>query len=259
MMDVVTSARNPKVVAAARLAQAKERRTRGEMLLEGPHLVDEAARAGIHLVSLFGLATDDLARRLAQDARAAWIPCTSEVLTRLGSTDHPRGPIAVAAIPAVEVPWRRDSVVAHVSDPGNAGTLIRSAAAFGLDIRFGGRAVDVWSPKVLRAGAGAHFLTGVSTGLEVVPLSVGTIATVVEGGEPVPDAIQALDPTRLWAIVVGSEAHGLDRSAIARSTVAVTIPMAGATESLNAAVAGSIVAYELARWRYSVGGPTGGH
>jgi TrmH family RNA methyltransferase len=259
MMDLVTSPRNPRVVAAAKLARARERRRRGEMLLEGPHLVGEAVRVGVGLRLVFGTETDTASRALADRAGTDWIPCTEEVLQRLGATEHPRGPIAVAAIPEETFEWGRDAMVVDLRDPGNAGTLIRTAAAFGLDIAFTGDAVDVWAPKVLRAGAGAHFLTCIGIGISVVPDHVGTIATVAEGGVILPDAMKRLDPSRVWAALVGSEPHGLSAAEVAGADLAVTIPMPGNTESLNAAVAGSIVAYELACWRSAVGTPSVGH
>ncbi|MEX1271419.1 MAG: TrmH family RNA methyltransferase, partial [Acidimicrobiia bacterium] len=81
-----------------------------------------------------------------------------------------------------------------------------------------------------------------------------TIATVVKGGVAARELGTVLDPARRWAILVGSEAHGLSDDEVAAADVQVTIPMPGGTESLNAAVAGAIVAYELALWRNAAGG-----
>jgi TrmH family RNA methyltransferase len=258
-MDPITSPRNPRVAAAAKLVRARERRRRGEMLLEGPHVVEAAVTAGVTLRSVFGLDGDSASRTLAARAGATWVPCTEEVLERLGATEHPRGPMAVGVIPDTAVGWRRDTLVADLRDPGNAGTLIRTAAAFGLDICFSSQAVDVWAPKILRAGAGAHFLTDVGTGLETVPDGVGTIATVVTGGAPPARAFERLDSGRVWAVMVGSEPHGLSPATVDSADVTVTIPMPGRTESLNAAVAASIVAYELSLWRSAVGSHSDGH
>ncbi len=149
-------------------------------------------------------------------------------------------------------------MVAHVTDPGNAGTLIRTAAALGFDLAFPAGAVDIWSPKVLRAGAGAHFSTTISTGEPIDP-SIGTIATVVRGGLPLPDLAGRLEATRRWAILIGEEAGGLEARQVEAADLTVTIPMAGEVESLNAAVAGAIVAYEVGRWRISVGPIGAGH
>jgi TrmH family RNA methyltransferase len=173
-----------------------------------------------------------------------------EVLERLAPTESPRGPISVIEIPA---PRRvsRDFVALHVSDPGNAGTLIRTSAAFGFDVAVGPIAVDVWSPKVLRSAAGAHFNTAIGS----VPPGAGLIAAVPAGAVPLDQMHSRLDRSKQWGVMVGSEAHGLGPQAIAAADVSVSIPMPGGMESLNAAVAGSIVAYELMRWRNSVRAP----
>lgn len=233
----------------AALRRARERRARRLTLLEGPHLLLEAVAAGAVVVEVFGLPDDEEARSLAERGGAEWIPVSGEVLDRLAPTETPRGPVAVMTLPA-ESQTSRDVLDLFVGDPGNAGTLIRTAAAFALDVVCEDGAVDPWSPKVLRAGAGAHFRTAIAGALDP---TVGRIATVVTGGMAPRHLGSRLDPARRWAVLVGSEAHGLSPSQAARADLVVTIPMVGGTESLNAGVAGSIVAYELSRWREEVG------
>ena len=241
-MEPVRSTRNPRVIAAVRLHRARERNRTGRTLLEGPHLLDEARRGGGEIVEIFGLGRPEF-----EDPR--WVEVTQDVLGKLAGTQNPRGPVAILAIPE-PAPIHRDHLSVRVTDPGNAGTLIRTAAAFALDVVFRAGSVDPWAPKVLRAGAGAHFRTGIG----LSPAAAGTIATVVEGGIA-PDRLgEVCDPGRIWEIAVGSEAHGIAPAEAAAADVRVTIPMPGATESLNAAVAGAIIAYEFARWRKSVGG-----
>lgn len=245
-MEPVRSPRNPRVGEAVRLRRARERRTRHQTLLEGPHLLAEAAAAGAAIVEVFGLAGDEDARRLAEQSGAVWIPVEQPVLDRLAPTETPRGPVAVLAYPAPVAP-SRDFLWLELGDPGNAGTLVRTAAAFGLDVAAPAGTVDLWSPKVLRAAAGGHFHTGVAQPWELGD-DVGRIVTVLEGGIA-PAALADLDRTRRWAVLIGSEAHGLGAETRRTADVSVTIPMPGGTESLNAAVAGAIVAYELARQR----------
>ncbi|MEX1005254.1 MAG: RNA methyltransferase [Acidimicrobiia bacterium] len=241
-MEPVRSTRNPRVTAAARLRRARERKRLGLTLLEGPHLLEEALAAGAEVLEVFGLGSP-------QPAVPNWVEVTEDVLIRLADTESPRGPVAVMRIPPA-VTATRDHLVLGVSDPGNAGTLIRTAAAFGLDVAFGSDAVDPWSPKVLRAAAGSHFRTVIGDRVR----DAATIATVVKGGVAARELGTVLDPARRWAILVGSEAHGLSDDEVAAADVQVTIPMPGGTESLNAAVAGAIVAYELALWRNAAGG-----
>ncbi len=246
MTEPVRSTRNPRVVAASRLHRARERRETGRTLLEGPHVVADAIAAGVRIVEMF-VGCDD-AEGLELAARAGVTPVLLEphVLGRVAGTETPRGPVAVIDAPAAGH-VRRDAVIIEVTDPGNAGTILRSAAAFGLDVVAVEGSTDLWSPKVLRAAAGAHFHTTIG---DVGPQA--TIATVVDGGVAPWDLGSVLDRDQTWAVLVGSEAHGLDRVRVERADVLVTIPMPGGTESLNAAVAAAIVMYELSHWRMSL-------
>jgi RNA methyltransferase, TrmH family len=242
-MEPVRSPRNSKVAEASRLLRARERRSRGLTLLEGPHLLAEAVRAGADIHRIFALPDDAEAAEAARRSGAELVVVEQAVLDRLAPTESPRGPVAVVAIPAAGES-DRDVVFMAVTDPGNAGTIIRTAAAFGLDVCAAEGAVDPWSPKVVRAGAGAHFRTRL-----VRNAPVATIATVVRGGIAPRRLPLVLDPDRRWAVLVGSEAHGLPAHRADSADVRVTIPMPGGTESLNAAVAAAIVIYELAEWR----------
>jgi TrmH family RNA methyltransferase len=139
-----------------------------------------------------------------------------------------------------------------VSDPGNVGTLIRTAAAFGWDFAHTPASADPWSPKTLRAGSGGHFHIGlrqVESTAELVELGYTPVASVVSGGT---------DPTALprgrYALLIGEEAAGLPLETVAAAAWKVTIPMVPSTESLNAAVAAGILVYELSKPERQVGG-----
>ena len=167
------------------------------------------------------------------------------VLGKLAGTANPRGPVATLAIPEASR-TDGDVVLLEVGEPGNAGTLVRSAAAFGFAVAALPGCVDLWSPKVLRAAAGAHFLTPVVQG--DVMASHQVWSTVVSDGVDPIEIEQHLDG-RSIAIVIGDEAHGVGRDAAAAAEVAMSIPTSESVESLNAAVAGSIAMYEMARVR----------
>lgn len=238
-MEPIRSLRNPAVVEAGRLHRARERKRLGLTLLEGPHLMGEALAAGVPIQRVFALPDDP--------RRGEWPEVTvvaEQVMHRLAPTDTPRGPVAVARIPdwSAPVPDRHLLVLWGVGDPGNVGTIIRSAAAFGLGVAVSPDCADPWSPKALRAGAGGHFRIASLSRVEGLgPLSNHHLAAaVVSGGE---------NPIRLedgpWAFLIGREAHGLDRDLIEAAEVEVTIPMPGGTESLNVAAAASILAYAV--------------
>jgi RNA methyltransferase, TrmH family len=171
---------------------------------------------------------------------------THKVLTSMSDTEEPRGPLAVFRIPAFVTIRDRDTVVLHdVSDPGNVGTIVRSAVAFGYDVAVSGSTADPWSPKAVRSSAGAVFEAYVSRSEDPVAdcraANLRTVATVVAGGGVPPRTAQ---PT---AILIGSEATGLPATLVEGCDVTMTIPTTPMTESLNAAVAASIAMYSLGR------------
>ena len=132
-----------------------------------------------------------------------------------------------------------------LSDPGNVGTMIRTAAAFDWDFGYTDGTADPWAPKVLRAGAGAHFRLNTTPveSLQILgDVGLATVATVVSGGARPADL-----PTGRYALLVGEEAPGLPPDVVEQSAHKVTIPMPGGMESLNAAMAAGIVVYELSR------------
>ncbi len=237
-MEPIRSARNRAVVEAGRLHRVSDRRRLGKTLIEGPHLLHEAMSAGATIERTFHLPDDPGA-----DYWPGATPVVDVVLAKLAGTETPRGPVAIIEIPhPTPLPRQLPVIVLWgVGDPGNVGTVIRSAAAFGTAVAIGPGTADPWSPKVLRAGAGAHFRLALSQVASLAELEGHPLAaTVAVGGSP-PSALGR----RPWAILIGSEAHGLDPSVEAAADVLVTIPMPGGTESLNAAVAASILAYEV--------------
>lgn len=246
-MEPVRTSRNPRVAEAIRLHRARRRNETGRTLLEGPHLIEEAVGAGVMLETVF-VGESHRTPLVSGELGGDLVVVTDAVMKRLAGTEHPRGPIAVMAIPPDDLPNDRSLVVSWgVGDPGNVGTLIRSAAAFGLGFLAGPGTADPWSPKVLRAGAGSHFRTTIERAphLSVAALrSRGFVvaASVVEGGEPP----ERLTKEARCAVMIGDEGSGLPAAAVADADLLITIPMPGATESLNAAVAGSLLAYHLA-------------
>lgn len=240
-MEPGLSHRNRRVAEAARLHRVEERRSRRLTLLEGPHLVEEAVRAGAPLVEVFALDEDSDSKRWAAAAEVDLVVVGDEALRRLSSTQAPQSPVAVMRIPESSLDPVRSVLVAwQISDPGNLGTMIRTAAAFGLDVGLVAGSVDPWSPKVLRAAAGGHFQTGIGVLADLWSLEATKVATVPSGGAP-PRSL----PAGRLAILIGSEAHGLPADVVAGADLLVTIPMGGPAESLNAGAAAAILAYEV--------------
>lgn len=248
-MATIRSPRNSRVVAAVRLHRGRARHRTGLSLIEGPNLLMEAIAGGARLTVVFALEDDEPTAQRAHAIGLELVRVTQRVLDRIAATEHPRGPVAILEIPPPSSPAGIDLLVPWgVSDPGNLGALIRTAAAFGMGIGVGPGSADPWAPKVLRAAAGGHFHCPVSPLPDVDRLRSGgyrLVATVPRGGIPPQEA----DFGAQTALLVGEEAAGLPPDLIARADVRVTIPMRGGMESLNAAVAGAILAYELSRSR----------
>ncbi len=254
-MEPVRGHRSRTVVDAARLHRARERKQTGTTLIEGPHLLEEALRAGATVVSVFAHEGDTASRSLADDRRIPLRIVDDTALTRLSGTETPRGPIAVVEIPTPAAVGGQAMLVSWgVSDPGNVGTMIRIAAGFGWGFGYHRGTADPWSPRVLRSGAGNQFRTEMSpvTDIDVLmKAGFGVIATVVSGGEAPADI-----PSGRWAVLIGEEASGLPDAAISAADRRVTIPMPGEIESLNAGVAAGIITYELTK-RIGQGGGQG--
>lgn len=234
---------NAKVKAVRRLHRSRERRQTGRTIVEGSKLLESALDAGIVPLEVYTTEEGSLADRCTA-AGSEVFEVTRPVIEALSTTVEPQNCVALISIPEQEEPrTRRTAVGIGISDPGNAGTLIRTAAALGWQIAFLDGA-DPWSPKVLRASAGAqlsHPAVHVRSIEDLAAAGLTLVATTVAGGiEPAELAVDV--PI---ALLIGSEAHGLPESAIAACRFSVTIPMSGETESLNAAVAGAIVMYAL--------------
>ncbi|HEX2239669.1 MAG TPA: RNA methyltransferase [Actinomycetota bacterium] len=182
---------------------------------------------------------------------------TPPILKALADTTTPQGIVAVVGVPDRSIAGLEDPslvvVLADVRDPGNAGTLIRSAAAAGADaIVFPRGSVDPFAPKTVRAAAGALFKIPVIRGvqaLEAVQLlkqrGLVAVAAVARGGA----SPYEIDLARPLALVLGNEAWGLPVELRSQIDETATIPMPGATESLNVGIAGSIILFEAVRQR----------
>lgn len=245
MTETISSPRNERIKDIRRLHGASERKRAGRTILEGPNLIEAAFGAGVVpeiLCVSDADESDSFQERLPADRVLAVTP---EVLRSVAATEHPRGPVAVVAVPSAKPLQRVPTVVLwDIADPGNCGTLIRTAAALGWNVATKG-GVDPWGPKVMRASAGGHFSTRLSM-LDVEPLDalrdagLSPVALVVSGGSRLAEPASVAT-----AILVGSEAHGLGPATVSACDAALSLPMRNGVESLNAAVAGAIAMWVL--------------
>ena len=234
-------------------------------MVEGPRAVDAALDRDAHLErALLGPRAEVAFPALCARLRAAGIPLLSlkeGVLEKVGSTRTPQPLLAVAARPAVDRDaLGRDGLVVvalAVADPGNLGTLVRSAEAAGAAaILLGPGSVDAYNPKVVRASAGAIFGIPVVDAESEGWTAVEALDALGELGRQRLGATATLgtphtevDFTRPTAVVLGNEAHGIDAAVGARLDGHVHIAMAGPAESLNVAMAATVLCFESARQR----------
>ena len=231
-------------------------------MVEGATLLAEALRAGVPVESVYlapGHLDGPVARAVsaAEQAGARIYELAPGVLERIAGTVTPQPVLAVVPEPDVALESLRDSallvVCVDVRDPGNAGTVLRSAEAAGVDgVVCCGGTVDIYNPKCVRASAGSLFHVPVVAGGDAVTVlqqigawglhRLGTAAT--EG-----EAHTSTDLRRPTAFVLGNEAHGLDEGLAGVIDGWVHIPMAGRAESLNVGMACAILCFEAARQR----------
>jgi RNA methyltransferase, TrmH family len=253
--EPITSVRNPRVRALAALADARTRRAEGRHLVEGPHAVGEALAAGVVEELLLAPGAPPLPS-VADGVRIT--PLAPHVLERLAETTTPQGVVAVCRSPQAELA----DVVGHgvlvvldaVADPGNAGTILRTADAAGAaGVVFTAGSVDPYGPKALRAAAGSTYHLPVVTGVDVA----AALAACREHGQRVLgldgaattsvfDLERDTDPV---ALVLGNEAHGLSPAVAGQVDGTVAVPLYGRAESLNVAAAAAIAIYAAARSR----------
>jgi TrmH family RNA methyltransferase len=248
MDQVITSPSNPLIKRIRGLHRQRGRRRVGLTLVEGPILFAQMAAAGVTPEVILMLEDDVETLTLCEKHRWEPVAVSREVLALAGDTVQPQSPVAAIPIPdTANIRGHDTLILVDISDPGNVGTMIRSAAAFGWDVCISGSTADPWSPKVLRAGAGSHFdvhLVAASDPIaEAQKAELDVVASVVTGGGR-PDR-----RGRSIALLIGSEAHGLSAATKALADRMVTIPMSDRVESLNAGVAASVLMYLLARAR----------
>jgi TrmH family RNA methyltransferase len=255
---VITSKTNAKVRYVRSLNRKAIRLRERRFVVEGVRLVEEMIEAG-HEPAFFFYTEEGFgnprARALVEGLTACGaevVPVSEGVMGFMADTKTPQGVLAVATLPEVEaVESRLILVVDAVRDPGNLGTILRTAEAAGVGRVITVRGtVDPFSPKVVRGGMGSHFRLPIQRDLSWKQAGRAledrrVLLADAQQGTP----YYEVDWTVPTALVVGGEAHGAGTAARALAAERVIIPMAGGVESLNVAVAAAILLFEAARQR----------
>ena len=249
MLEHITSLKNPKVTTWKSLKDRKGRKETGCFLVEGRKMVEEAIASAFPVEAVL---VDDA--RLGEFTLPAGIPAYAmpgHVLAAVCDTKTPQGVAAVVRMAEVALHGPRLVAMDGVQDPGNVGTIIRTADAAGFDgVILSAQCADVFSPKVLRATMGSVFRMGI----RVTDDLPGVLTELVQEGASVLSSQLDGEPfyrrsplNERFVLVIGSEGNGVTDEVKAIATHKVKLPMRGGAESLNAAVAAGIMMYELTK------------
>jgi TrmH family RNA methyltransferase len=253
---MITSLTNDKVKFIRSLTERKHRDREQRFAIEGARLIDDALAANLQPDWIF--CAEQLPSR-SQETLGRLKKCGVEIITvsdvvlkACSETETPQGLIAVLPFPRLPIPADPKMILIADSlrDPGNLGTLLRSAAAVDVDVvLLSPETVDAYNPKVVRSAMGAHFH---------VPILEAAWAAIIDrvrgmavylataDGEL---AYTAADWTQPSTLIVGGEASGASKDALQLATKRISIPLSREVESLNAAVAASIILFEAKRQR----------
>lgn len=234
---VITSKDNKRIKEIRKLLTKKGRTKAQQFLIEGEHLIEEAIQFGAHIEEIFVLETDTFNFDLKTTV------VTKDVMSSLSKLVTPPGIIAVVRMETKSIESDRVLAIDGIQDPGNLGTLIRTADAFNFKrILIGKNTVDPYSDKVLRSSQGSHFHVSLEDVdlIEVMQNFNGTILTTDLSGESLTDKIT----DEKIMIVLGNEGQGVSEEVLEHANYKVKIDMPGDAESLNVAVAGGILMHQ---------------
>lgn len=269
---VIESRQNRRLKELRRALAAPGGETRGLAGIEGLKMLEEALRAGLRVATVFvAPGSERLVEALRLPAGTEILCLPKKLLDAAMTTETPQPVAALVEAPAWA--WenllgvRRGAVplivvLAGVQDPGNLGTILRSAEAFGATgvVSLPGT-VSAWNPKAVRASAGSVFR------VPLIAASADECFARVHGAEAtilatVPSRAKAANKVNLagaTALLIGNEGNGVPAELLAHADALVTIPCPGPVESLNAGVAASVLLYEAARQRGALGGVSAEH
>ncbi|HHW56021.1 MAG: RNA methyltransferase [bacterium] len=261
-MKEIRSLTNPRLKYARSLHRRRYREQEGKCLVEGVRLLEDAVAAGVEIETVFytdRLLARERGRQLLQECQGRGSSCyrlPEAVLASLAETESPQGVVAVVKYPQ----WERETLlvgpgllllVDRIQDPGNLGTMLRTAEAAGCrGAILSPGTVDPYNSKVLRSSMGAVFRLPILTGEafpalleELQERGYQLVAADIGGSVPYWEADLRLP----GALVVGNEAWGVGKEILAQVAERVRIPLKEGVDSLNAAVAAGIILYEWVR------------
>ncbi len=258
---MISSTQNDKVKLVYGLqTRTRTRLKERKVVLEGVRLIRDTIERGFKPLFMFydpkSVDYEFLAEIQAHDF--PMLEVSEEVMAYASDTQQPQGIIGVFPMPTPELPRKpnRILILDGVSEPGNMGTILRSATASGVDlVILAPHCVDPYNPKVVRSGMGAHFHIPLvqAQWYEITPYCDGLKVYAAAGGGDV--RYDQADYTQRHALIIGGEARGIGDNARELADALIYIPMAGGMESLNAAIATSVILFEATRQNLTTEAP----
>jgi len=255
---MITSNHNPKIkLVRALLSRVRDRREAGAFVVEGVRLVEEAVNANWPMrFVLFDESLSERGKSKVESLMSLGVDVeevSTSVMKAISETETPQGILAVLNEFQLPIPESPNFILIpdQIRDPGNLGTLLRSAAATGVGaVIVPPETTDAFAPKVLRSGMGAHFKLPIhSTNWEEIERIVKSMNLQVLIADMDGQSCWETDLRQPVALVIGSEADGASESAQKLTNGKISIPMSGVMESLNAGVAGAVLMFEVMRQR----------
>jgi TrmH family RNA methyltransferase len=258
---MITSSQNSKIkLVRALLGRAKERRDANAFVVEGVKLVEEAANMNwLFRFVLYDETLNERGKSLVERVMSRGVEVdqiSSSLMQDLSQTENPQGILAVILLRDFSIPTSPNFIVIadQIRDPGNLGTLLRSAAAASVQaVIIPPETTDAFAPKVVRSGMGAHFRLAIHSttwdSIQAYTRGLQIYLADMDG-----KSFWETDLRQPLALIVGGEAEGASEEARKLATQKISIPMSGNVESLNAGVAGSVLMFEVVRQRnYTAG------
>ena len=264
-MQPITSRDNPFFKQLIKLGtSARQRKTKGQTLLDGCHLIQSYyAALGVPLsliISESGYDSNEintLLRDIELKQKTKITLLSDALFQQLSPVKTPTGIMALIAIPTNKTHANANShnafniMLEAIQDPGNLGSILRSAAAAGVnDVYLSNDCADIWSPKTLRAAMGAHFLLSIYEHSNLIATTQQLQGKIITTSLQAEKSLYQTSLTGAITFIFGNEGTGLSDELSMATTEQVTIPMPGKTESLNVAAAAAVCLFERVRQVY---------
>lgn len=244
-MELIESVQNAKIKQITKLHTRKERKKTNQFLVEGFHLVEEAVRSGLNVEMILTTDTERVTEEMISGSQEQY-EITFRIAEKLSQTEAPQGIYAVCEMPQYEIAAFKQLIyLDRIQDPGNVGTIIRTADAAGLDgVAISKGTVDIYNDKVLRSSQGSVFH------IPVIEADFSEVKEKFNGkvyGTSLKEAknYKEVEPAEEFMIVLGNEGQGVSEEILEAADENLYVPIYGQAESLNVAICAGVLMYHF--------------